>query len=65
MGLRVGLDAAEKRFLLSPYRLIGTCNSVQNCTFRWPTEGTEVVWYVRFESPGCDGISADKTNTDA
>jgi hypothetical protein len=22
------------RFLLSPYSLIGTCNSVQNCTFR-------------------------------
>jgi hypothetical protein len=21
------------RFLLSPYSLIGTCNSVQNCTF--------------------------------
>jgi hypothetical protein len=22
------------RFLLSPYSLIGTCNSVQNCSFR-------------------------------
>jgi hypothetical protein len=22
------------RFLLSPYSLVGTCNSVQNCTFR-------------------------------
>jgi hypothetical protein len=22
------------RFLLSPYSLVGTCNTVQNCTFR-------------------------------
>jgi hypothetical protein len=28
------------RFLLSPYSLIGTLNSVENCTFRWPTEMT-------------------------
>jgi hypothetical protein len=26
------------RFLLSPYSLIGTCNSVQNCTLRWLAE---------------------------